>query len=176
MVVLEVTKAETAHSETSTATQVLPRDGTATALAAEDLATNSAMVAASQSCELARAVVALHRDVVGHPVLPALLGLAPRGEDGGELVQHHLRAARLHPAHLGGLSQRQCAFLKILIVTILIFYKLIMPLSKQLEQIRDTVVWQCSMTMAIRSGWQAILSFEWQLVRIQHPSIRWNMF
>ena len=98
---------------------MLPRDGATTALAAEDLSTNSAMVAASKSCELARAVVALHRDVVGHPVLPALFGLAPRGQDGGELVQHHLRAARLHPAHLGGLSQRQCAFLKILIVTIL---------------------------------------------------------
>ena len=99
MVVLEVTKAETAHSETSTATQMLPRDGAATALAAEDLATNSAMVAASQSCELAGAVVALHRDVVGHPVLPALLGLPPGGEEGGELVEHHLRAAGLHAAH-----------------------------------------------------------------------------
>ena len=155
---------------------MLSRDRAAATLAAENLPTNSAVMSPPQGCELACAVVALHRDVVGHPVLPALFGLAPRGEDGGELVQHHLRAARLHPAHLGGLSQRQCAFLKILIVTILIFYKLIMPLSKQLEQIRDTVVWQCSMTMATRSGWQTILPFEWQLFRIQHPSMRWNMF
>ena len=78
---------------------MFPRDGAAAAFTAENLATNPAMMSTTQSCEFACAVIALNRDVIRHPVLPALLGLPPGGEEGGELVEHHLRAAGLHAAH-----------------------------------------------------------------------------
>ena len=57
------------------------------------------MMSTTQSCEFACAVIALNGDVIWHPVLPALLGLPSGGEEGGELVEHHLRAAGLHAAH-----------------------------------------------------------------------------
>ena len=57
------------------------------------------MMSTTQGCEFACAVIALNGDVIWHPILPALLGLPPGGEEGGELVEHHLRAAGLHAAH-----------------------------------------------------------------------------
>ena len=99
LVVLEVAKAEAADAKAATAPHMLSRDRTAATLAAENLPTDSAVMSSPQGCEFAGTVVALDRDVIRHPVLPALLCFPTRGEKGGKLVQHQLGAARLHTTH-----------------------------------------------------------------------------